>query len=72
MSQQQAQIEALEHLVVALVKELGIRNGLPLSSVIGKAKTSLFDSDGPGGPQQKEQAVNYLESLAFRMGQAGI
>jgi len=68
MNHQQSQVDALEHLVVALIKELRARQGVPLDPIISAAKASIFDSDGPGGPEQKSQAANYLESLAFRLG----
>lgn len=68
MSHQQAQIEALEHLVVALFKELRGKTDIRLSPVIDAARASILGSDGSGGPEQKSDAVNYLESLAFRLG----
>lgn len=63
MSQQQAQINALEHLVVALFKELDVRTGIPYTPIVATAKASILGSNGPGGPEQKAEAVQYLEHL---------
>ncbi|WP_176509413.1 MULTISPECIES: hypothetical protein [Pseudomonas] len=68
MSNQQAQIEALEHFVLALFKELDQKHGLPLSRIVDSAKSSVLGSDGAGGPEQKSAAVQYLDSLGFRLG----
>jgi len=71
MSQQQAQIDALEHLVVALFKELRTKTDIALTPVIEAAKESAMGSDGGGGPEQKGAAVEYLEHLAWRLGKTG-
>lgn len=71
MSQQQAQIDALEHLLVALYKELRTKTDISLTPVIEAAKASAFGSDGAGGPEQKAAAVQYLEHLAWRLGNSG-
>ncbi len=68
MSQQQAQIDALEHLVVALYKELRTKTDITLTPVIEAAKASALGADGGGGPVQKGEAVQYLEHLAWRLG----
>ncbi len=64
----QARIDALEYLVVALIKELKVRSGLPGAALFDSAKVSLLDSDGPGGPSQKAAAVQALEYLNARSG----
>jgi len=64
----QAQVDALEHLVIALFKELDVRTGLPLTPIVNAAKASIFDSEGSGGPEQKVAAAQYLEHLASRLG----
>lgn len=71
MSQQQAQIDALEHLVVALYKELRAKTDISLKPVIDEAKASALGSDGAGGTDQKTAAVQYLEHLAWRLGNSG-
>ena len=71
MSQQQAQIDALEHLVVALYKELRAKTDISLVPVIDAAKASALDSGSAGGPEQKAAAVQYLEHLAWRLGNSG-
>jgi hypothetical protein len=71
MSQQQAQIDALEHLVVALYKELRTKTDVSLAPVIDAAKASALGSDGAGGPEQKTAAAKYLEHLAWRLGNSG-
>jgi hypothetical protein len=71
MSQQQAQIDALEHLVVALYKELRAKTDISLLPVINAAKASALDSEGAGGPDQKTAVAEYLEHLAWRLGNSG-
>jgi hypothetical protein len=64
---QQAQIDALEHLVIALFKELDSRSKIPIAPIINAARASVFDSEGSGGPAQKAEAAEYLEHLGFRL-----
>lgn len=63
---QQAQIDALEHLVMAMLK----RNGLTLSTtyVFQDAEISIMGSDGPGGSTQKTEAREYLAHLKSQFG----
>lgn len=63
---QQAQIDALEHLVMAMLK----RNGLTLSTtyVFQDAEASIMGSDGPPGAMQKTEAVDYLAHLKSQFG----
>jgi hypothetical protein len=66
MSQQQAQIDALEHLLLAVLKS-SITNGVPLGHFFEKAQGTLMGSDGPGGPTEKSAAVDYLNYLKSRV-----
>ena len=62
----QAQVEALEHLLVAVLNS-SIATGVPKDYLLEKAKASLLGSDGPGGPQQKGEAVDYLHHIASKL-----
>lgn len=62
----QAQVEAIEHLLIAVLKS-SISNGVPKHYLIEKAQASLMGSDGPGGPEQKTAAVEYLQHIASRL-----
>lgn len=61
----QAQIEAVEHLLLAVLK----RSKISLQSDLAfeDAYASLLGSDGPGGPEQKSEAVEYLTHLKSRL-----
>ncbi|MBK3446162.1 hypothetical protein [Pseudomonas lactis] len=59
----QAQVDALEHLLIAVLKS-SITNGLSLDHLVAKAQGSLLGSDGPGSPTEKAQAVSYLNHIA--------
>lgn len=61
----QAQIDALEHLLIAV---LNSTPGAPKGYLIKQAQGSLLGSDGPGGPDQKSEAVNHLNYIATRLG----
>jgi hypothetical protein len=71
MRQQQAQIDALEHLVVALYKELRAKTDIGLVPVINAAKASAMGSESAGDPAHKAAAVQYLEHLGWRLGNSG-
>lgn len=60
----QAQIDALEHLLIAV---LSSTPGAPKNHLIETAQGSLMGSDGPGGPEQKTEAVSYLDYIASRI-----
>ncbi len=60
----QAQIDALEHLLIAVLNSMP---GAPKNHLIETAKGSLLGSDGPGGPEQKSAAVGYLNYIASRI-----
>lgn len=60
----QAQVDALEHLLIAVLKST---SGAPKDYLIEKAKGSLLGSDGTGGPDKKFAAVEYLNSIASRI-----
>lgn len=57
----QAQVDAIEHLLMAVLKS----NGMTLSSfkAFEKAQGSIMGSDGPGSTDQKSAAAEYLERL---------
>ncbi|WAT26318.1 hypothetical protein [Pseudomonas sp. GXZC] len=60
----QAQVDALEHLLIAV---LSSTPGAPKDYLIEKAQGSLAGSDGPGGPEQKLEAGKYLAYIASRI-----
>lgn len=62
----QAQVEALEHLLVAVLNS-SISTGVPKDYLLEKAQASLLGSDGPGGPEQKSEAVDYLRHIASKL-----
>ena len=64
MSQQQAQLDALEHLLIGLLKTSAV--SIPHSAVFAKAKESLAGENGPPGTTEKTAAREYLEHLQQR------
>lgn len=62
----QAQVEALEHLLIAVLNS-SISTGVPKDYLLETAKSSLLGSNGPGGPEQKNEAVEYLSYIASRL-----
>lgn len=58
---QQAQLDALEHLVLAILKTNTM--SLNLNRVIETAESSIMGSDGPAGTTEKVQAREYLAHL---------
>ena len=61
MSQQQAQLDALEHLLMAVLKTSG--SSIPSKAVFSKAESSLAGADGPPGTDEKTAARKYLDHL---------
>ena len=59
----QAQVDALQHLVIAILKS-SISDGVAIGHLVGKAQSTLLGSDGPGGPKEKAEAVSYLNHIA--------
>ena len=57
----QAQIDAVEQLLIALLKSQDM--SFVSGKVFESAKGALMDSDGPPGTTQKTDAVSYLEHL---------
>lgn len=55
----QAQIDALEHLVLSLVKN-AVREGRMLEGIFDDAHGSVMSEKGPGGTTQKTEAADYL------------
>ena len=58
MRNQQAQIEALEHFVLVVFKELDQKHGLPLSRIVDSAKSSVLSSQGAGALSRNLQQFN--------------
>ena len=61
-----AQVDAIEHLLIAVLNS-SISNGVPKEDLLERANSSLFDSDGPGGPEQKTEAAEYLKYIGSRL-----
>lgn len=61
MSQQQAQLDALEHLLIGILKTSAI--SIPHNVIFEKAKISLAGENGPPGSTEKTAARQYLENL---------
>jgi hypothetical protein len=61
----QAQIDAVEHLLLTVLKRTKMT--LQTEQVFADAQASVMGSDGPGGPQQKEEAAEYLAQLKVRL-----
>lgn len=58
-----AQIDALEHLLVALLVEGKKRQGIEPDWVFDRAEGSIMGSDGPGNPAHKTEAMAKLKDL---------
>ncbi|WP_285435612.1 hypothetical protein [Pseudomonas sp. fls2-241-R2A-110] len=63
-----ARLAALEHLVIALIKENSLRAGFPPGSVFKAAAGSIMGSNGPGGPKEKSAAMEALENIQLTAG----
>lgn len=61
----QAQIDAVEHLLLAVLKRTKMT--LQSDQAFEDAQASLMGSDGPGGPKQKSEAAEYLAHLKGRL-----
>jgi len=61
----QAQIDAIEQLLMAVLKINGM--SLSVSTVFQKAEAALMGSDGPPGSTQKVDAANYLAHLKLQL-----
>lgn len=57
-----SRVAALEHLFAAVLKEAK-KKGIDVDQLFERANSSLFGSDGPGGPDQKSEAADYLKEL---------
>lgn len=57
----QAQVDALEHLLIAVLNST--INSVPTAYLFESAQGSLMGSNGPGGPEQKSKAVEYLNYI---------
>lgn len=58
----QAQIDALEHLLLAVLKS-SIINGVEPDYLLGKARDSIMGENGPAGTTEKSNAAEYLNHL---------
>ncbi|HEJ4674301.1 TPA: hypothetical protein ACQSOV_004691 [Pseudomonas aeruginosa] len=65
MSQQQAQLDALEHLLIGLLKSSDI--SVPREKIFELAESSVMGSDGPPGTSQKSAAHEYLAHLKQKL-----
>lgn len=65
MSQQQAQIDALEHLLMAVLKSTPLR--MEAYIAFEKAHGTIMGSDGPPGSEGKTAAMTYLEHLKLQL-----
>jgi len=63
-----ARLAALEHLVIALLKEQSLRAGHPPEAVFNIAAGSIMGSNGPGGPKEKAEARKALENIQLMTG----
>jgi hypothetical protein len=61
----QAQIDAVEQLLIALLKAPEMN--YVSSKVFENAKSALMGSDGPPGTTEKTQALNYLAHLRLQL-----
>ena len=64
---QEARIDALEHLLVALVLEAQ-RNGTDLHHLLANVRGSIMGSKGPGGPKEKAAAAEALKNFEHILG----
>jgi len=60
----QAQIDALEHLLMAVLEEQTSRD---IERIFEKAQGSIMGSAGPGGTTQKTQAYDYLRNIRVNL-----
>ncbi|WP_433735000.1 hypothetical protein [Pseudomonas monteilii] len=58
-----AKIDALEHLVVALLEESRKRHGILPEWVFDRAHSSIMGSNGPQSAEYKAEAVKELDQL---------
>jgi hypothetical protein len=58
---QQAKIDALEHLLIAVLKKNSMT--LPADAIFDAAHASIMGSNGPGGTTQKTEAMDALRNL---------
>ncbi|WP_288099807.1 hypothetical protein [Pseudomonas sp.] len=61
-----AQVDAIEHLLIAVLNS-SISNGVPKDYLLNTAKASLLGSEGPGGPEQKSAAVDYVNYIGSKL-----
>lgn len=61
----QAQVDALEHLLMAVLQSSTLMT--ETYKAFDKAHRSLIGSNGPGGPTQKSAAVDYLNHLKAQL-----
>jgi len=59
----EAKVIALEHLVVALLKDLEVRKGIPSQPIVEAALHSIKHSDYPGDAERRLEAVGALQDL---------
>ncbi|KRV64201.1 hypothetical protein [Pseudomonas citronellolis] len=62
----QAQIDAVEHLLMAVLRRSKI--SLLAENAFEDALASIMESTGPGGTREKTEAADYLKHLRASLG----
>ncbi|MFK4075170.1 hypothetical protein ACI2KX_15800 [Ectopseudomonas khazarica] len=62
MEDVEIRIAVLEHLVMAMLKD-STNNGTFIHQIKDSVRGTLLGSKGPGGPEQKSKACEYLDRL---------
>lgn len=65
MSQQQAQIDAVEQLLIAVLK--ANKASLSQVDIFEKAHTAIMEGKGPAGTSEKTSATEYLAHLKLQL-----
>lgn len=65
MSLNQAQVDAVEHLLMAFLKRS--ENAQIVAKVYEDAYASIMGSEGPAGIEEKEAALEHLNNLRLQL-----
>ncbi|WP_460044181.1 hypothetical protein [Pseudomonas sp. S2_H01] len=60
----QAQVDAIEHLLVAVLRQ---QTDKDVERIFEKAQGTIMGSAGPGGTTQKTEAVDYLRHIKINL-----